>query len=107
MNRLMCGALAVFLAVWLVKKLFKRNSLIMGRDIDEQLLKTAETFGGQRLLDYCKEANIELTPKRQRILKANAVNRIYWKQFQSLENDHLKDSDAHDLLDKMLRVHPV
>ena len=79
----------------------------MGRDLDEQLLKTAETFGSQRLLDYCKECNIDLSPKRRNILKAYAFNRIFWKQFQSPGNDHLVNSDALDLLDKMLRVHPV
>lgn len=80
--------------------LFKKDTLFLGEDNDDQLIEILKVLGTDKFLAYLAKYNLNLDSKmKSRIEKWPQKP---WGSFINKENQNLCSPEALDLLDKML-----
>eukprot|EP00184_Porphyridium_aerugineum_P007922 CAMPEP_0184691496 /NCGR_PEP_ID=MMETSP0313-20130426/337_1 /TAXON_ID=2792 /ORGANISM="Porphyridium aerugineum, Strain SAG 1380-2" /LENGTH=808 /DNA_ID=CAMNT_0027149229 /DNA_START=220 /DNA_END=2646 /DNA_ORIENTATION=+ len=80
--------------------LFQKEPFFAGADNDDQLVKITDALGAESLANYLQKYGIVLDDELQE--RVSTQPRLSWKEFINAFNKHLVDSNALDLLDKML-----
>ena len=86
--------------------MFKKPHLILGRDLDEQLIKTLEVCGSFPLLNFINKEQLLVNPKIQLIMGDNIQNQFNWESLVNDNNSTTFDIEGLDLMKKMLHVDP-
>jgi serine/threonine protein kinase len=86
--------------------MFKKPHLIMGRDLDEQLIRTLEVCGSVPLLNFIEREQLIVHPKIQLIMSENIKNEFKWESLINNCNYSTFDLEGLDLMKKMLHVDP-
>lgn len=79
---------------------------MLGKDLDEQLVKTLNACGSYPLIKYVQKEKIKISPKVQLHLNVNARCEFKWESLIDHSNLHTVDAEGLDLMKRMLWVHP-
>jgi serine/threonine protein kinase len=91
----------------LTNKMFKKPQLIVGRDLDEQLIRTLEMCGSSHpLLNFIHKEQLLVNPKIQLILSENKEKEFNWESMVNANNQNTFDLEGIDLMKKMLHMDP-
>jgi serine/threonine protein kinase len=86
--------------------MFRKTHLILGKDLDEQLVKTLQVCGSYPLLKYVQKEKIKISPKIQLHLNQHVKCDFQWEALIDPSNTMTVDADGLDLMRKMLCVNP-
>lgn len=82
--------------------MFKKPHLILGRDLEEQLEKTAYFLGSFPLLDFIKRYDLPINPKIDNMLRKYQFSDFVWESLIDPMNNHLFDKNGLDLMKKLM-----
>lgn len=85
--------------------LFKRSPFFRGRDNDDLLVKIADTFGSEKLLQYIEANQLPVAQALYTRLTGHAGKQ--WDHWINDENTAVITTEALDLLSKMLVIDPA
>merc|ERR1719326_1695425 len=88
------------LGCMLAGMVFKKEPFFHGHDNYDQLVKIARVLGTDGLFAYLDKYSLELDPHFDDILGRHS--RKAWAKFVTAENHHLANSEAIDLIDRLL-----
>ena len=87
-------------------KMLKKAQLIVGRDLEEQLIRTLEMCGTGTLSEFVEKENLVVHPKIQYLLDEKQNSEFDWESLLNANNACTFDLEGLDLMKKMLDVHP-
>ena len=87
--------------------MFKKANLILGRDLDEQLIKTLQMLDSESLLDFIQNQEILLNPRIQMQIELNQGKFFSWESLVNEENEGTFSYEGLDLMKKMLDLNPL
>lgn len=88
------------LGCMLAGMVFRKEPFFHGHDNYDQLVKIARVLGTDGLFAYLDKYNLELDPHFDEVLGRHSKKS--WSKFVTIENQHLVNPEALDLIEKML-----
>lgn len=86
--------------------MFRKSHLILGKDLDEQLIETVKCFKYQDLKDFLSVENIKISSKLNKELEKKNNIAFNWEGL--LDKSNLKTFDANGLhlMKKLMHLNP-
>ena len=75
---------------------------MLGKDLDEQLEKTAYFLGSFPLIEFIKRNKLALDPKKDVMLSKYQFSDFVWETLIDTNNHHLFDANGLDLMKKLM-----
>jgi casein kinase II subunit alpha len=88
------------LGVTMAGMIFQKDPFFNGEDNDKVLLNIISTLGSEDFYDYLSKFNINIDSRLERQIEK--FTKKPWSKFITQENKHLVNSEAFDLLSKLL-----